>query len=157
MIDFTIETAKSSDVEELLTLSRKVTNHNSRMFLSKEMVDSFLESKFFIEEITNNTNKMTLIKVEDKIIGLCVWIDAELVSLMVDPDYQGKGVAKRFLKEMMNRKLSKFDELYLECFKDNLRANAFYKKLGWKLSDCFLDDDLKIMRNKYKFIKKDYS
>lgn len=148
--NFKIENAKKEQVEELLQLSKKVTNHNSRQFLQDEQVNRFINSEFFISEVVDNISNMKIIKDGDAIIGLCVWVENELVSLMIDPDYQGKGAAIFFLETMTQEKLSKYSEVVLECFASNLRANAFYKKLNWIIYDTYLDEDLSIMKNKYK-------
>ncbi len=146
---YSIELANNNNVEELLELSKIVTNHNNRQFLSDERVDAFLNSEYFISEVTDQIENMTVIKDNHKIIGFCVWNENELVSLMVAPAYQGKGVAKYFLETLTNKKLKKHRELKLICFKDNIRANKFYKKLGWILKDTFFNEDMKLYQNKY--------
>ena len=149
-MDYIIEKAKTKDTEELLTLSRKVTNINSRTYLPKEMVDNFLQSDFFISEVTDNIDNMTVIKDKDKIIGLCVFIENKLQSLMLDPDYQNKGIATYFLQHLEEVYFKKYQELILECFAPNLKANNFYKKNNWILYQTVYDEDLDMHSNLYK-------
>jgi ribosomal protein S18 acetylase RimI-like enzyme len=57
-----------------------------------------------------------------------------LLSIAVDPEYQGKGVAKKlndlFLEEA---KIKGKKEVTLSVRASNARAIAFYKKMGWKI------------------------
>jgi RimJ/RimL family protein N-acetyltransferase len=38
--------------------------------------------------------------------------------------------------------LKKYDEIYLECFEDNQRANHFYNKMGWEMYKIEVDADM---------------
>lgn len=153
MQEYKIKNATNDNIEELLELSKKVTNYNNRQFLPDSMVDRFLNSPFFIEEIVQNIENMSLLVIKGKIVGFATWVQSELISLMVDPDFQGSGVASSFLNELVNEKIELYDELILECFKTNIRANKFYQKNGWQLFKTEMDVDLKIEKNYYKFNK----
>lgn len=147
---YKIEKANHSQTKELLELSKKVTNQNSRIYLPNEMVDRFLESPFFISEITDNIDNMTIIKDNTRIIGLCVFKESKIVTLMIDPDYQNKGIATYFLTEVTNTFFQTTDEITLECFQTNIVANKFYQKNGFIKYKTILDEDLEIMKNLYR-------
>jgi len=147
---YKIEKANNSQIKELLELSKKVTNQNSRTYLPNEMIDHFLESPFFISEITDNIDNMTIIKDNKKIIGLCVFKESELVTLMLDPNYQNKGIATYFLTEVTNAIFKTYEEITLECFETNKVANKFYQKNGFIKYKTVLDEDLEIMKNLYR-------
>ncbi len=62
-------------------------------------------------------------------------ITGDLLSICVLDDFKGTDVAstlvKTFENELKSRDISKY---YLTVFKSNLRARAFYEKLGFKIS-----------------------
>jgi ribosomal protein S18 acetylase RimI-like enzyme len=55
-------------------------------------------------------------------------------KIIVDPQYENKGCGKfamYYAEKVAHSK--KKDSIRLDCFKDNLRANKFYQKLGYVL------------------------
>lgn len=151
--DFIIRRATVEDVEPLLELSRHVTNHNSRGFLGDDRVDKFLSSPYFTSEITEQIENMVVLMHLDNIIGLAVWVENELMTLMIDPKYQGNGMATYYHNEMIKVMLNNYNELKLECFRVNARANRFYQKLGWDLKETYFDEQLELYRNVYTLHK----
>lgn len=77
----------------------------------------------------------------------------ELVRLYVSQEVKGTGIAKK-LYEMVLKKAHELNssELYLGVYCDNLRAQSFYKKLGFEIVGRYLFpvgktmDDERIMR-----------
>lgn len=152
--DFIIRRATKEDIEPLLELSTHVTNHNSRKFLGDERVDKFLASPYFTSEITDQINNMVVLTHLDNFVGLAVWNENELITLMIDPKYQGNGMATYYHNDMVKVMLNNYDELKLECFRVNARANRFYQKLGWELKETYFDEELELDRNIYTLHKK---
>lgn len=148
---YRVRKANVDDVEVLLELSRRVTNFNNRQFMEDGRVDAFMASPFFIEEITENIEDMQVVLENKKICGLITWKENVLMSLMVDPDYQGKGAAQFLLTETMKERLLSFDLLTLECFEDNKGANKFYQKMGWVLEGTKEDCDSDMNTNIYTY------
>lgn len=149
-MEYLIRKAKEKDKNELLAISTRVTNYNSRQYLDDDMVDAFMLSDEFTKEITDNIQTMQVLEADNKIIGMCNWKKDILHMIMIDCNYQGSGAAKYFISEMCRQKFSDYKTLYLECFECNKRANAFYKKMGWVPYDSVLDSDLGIIRILYK-------
>ena len=56
----------------------------------------------------------------------------EIIALYVLKDYYGKGVSKQLMHAAFVA-LDQFSEIYLWVLKDNKRAIAFYKKMGFTL------------------------
>ena len=84
---------------------------------------------------------------DKKIIGIVTWVMhglpkhqlCELDRIAVVPEYRGKGVAKQLFnalikdaKQFYKKNNSKLRKLYLLTHADNLRAQKFYEKLGFK-------------------------
>lgn len=141
--------AVEGDINELLQLSTDVTNVNSRAFLGDERVNRFMNSPFFRSEIVDQIDNMTILKDQTRIIALAVFDKNELVSLMLHPDYQGKGVGSYFLESLLEDFFTQYDVVTLECFKDNIKANKFYTRMGFELRKTYTDEYLKLERNEY--------
>jgi GNAT superfamily N-acetyltransferase len=102
------------------------------------------------KEITDNINNISVLQLNNDIIGLCIWKDNLLHLMMIDPDYQGSGAASYFIDHMSHEKLQEYDEIFLECFENNIRANAFYRKCGWIMYNKEFDADSDWYRLFYK-------
>jgi len=139
---YSIRKANSNDINNLLSMSRRVTNYNNRQFLSDTMVDNFLQSDYFIKEITNNIEDIDILMLNYKIIGMCRFNENIIESLMVDVDYQGTGASSLFLKQLVNKKLEHYKEIKLECFKSNKRARRFYEKAGFQLYSTYENKEI---------------
>jgi [ribosomal protein S18]-alanine N-acetyltransferase len=85
---------------------------------------------------------------EDKhIIGVVTWLMhglpkhqlCELDRIAVLPEYRGKGIAQKLFEALVNdakefykKNNSKLRKLYILTHADNVRAQKFYEKLGFK-------------------------
>jgi GNAT superfamily N-acetyltransferase len=147
---YTIRKVTNNDKKTLVSLSRKTINSNFRSFMGDEAVDTFINSGMADKEITDNINNISVLQLNNEIIGLCIWKDNLLHLMMIDPDYQGSGAASYFIDHMSHEKLQEYDEIFLECFENNIRANAFYRKCGWIMYKKELDADFDWYRLFYK-------
>ncbi len=147
---FTIRKATNNDEECLINLSRKTINSNFRSFMGDEAVDAFINSGMADKEITDNITNIFVLQLNNAIIGLCIWKDNLLHLMMIDPDFQGTQAASYFIDCIGHKKLQEYDEILLECFENNMRANAFYKKCGWIMYKKELDADFDWYRLFYK-------
>ena len=57
--------------------------------------------------------------------------EAELLNIGVDPAYQGRGIASRFLGEILQTIKTQVDTIFLEVRVSNRRAIDLYEKLGF--------------------------
>lgn len=56
----------------------------------------------------------------------------EIKGLFIDIPYWGTGAGIYLVEETLKEKRKQYDCIKLECFESSPRANAFYKKLGFK-------------------------
>jgi|SRR3989338_1819953 len=131
-----IRKAKSKDARGIANVLMQSYNIKSL----KEGMDAFKS------EIKKNHN---YIVAEDngKTIGIVTWLMhglpkhqlAELDRIAVLPEYSGKGVARKLFqtlikdaKSFYKKNKSELRKLYLLTHADNIRAQKFYEKLGFR-------------------------
>lgn len=139
---YNIRKANQSDMHALLSLSRRVTNHNNRTFLPKEMVDDYLRSEEFAKEISDHINEIDILCLNNDIIGMCRFEGNIIESLMIAPDYQGTGAAACFMSQLLDDRFKAFDEIKVECFASNIRAKKFYEKIGFEQINPYKNKEL---------------
>ena len=130
---------------------RKAT-HGDAEGVAKVLVQSYniKDIKEGIDVFDNETKKSFnyIVAEEDKkIIGIVTWKVhglpkhqlCELDRIAVLPEYRGKGVAKKLFEALVKdakahykKNNSKLRKLYLLTHADNIRAQKFYEKLGFK-------------------------
>lgn len=73
----------------------------------------------------------------DEIIGFAQIDGAELSSVAIKLNYQGKGLGKEFTKFLVNRILEQGEETpFLYCIVGNDKARKLYESLGFKEVSC---------------------
>ncbi|HDD46338.1 MAG TPA: GNAT family N-acetyltransferase [Candidatus Aenigmarchaeota archaeon] len=102
---------------------------------------------------------------DNKIIGAASWIMhglpkhglAELDRIALLPEFRGKGHAMKLfkflladIKQFYKNNDSRLRKLYLLTHEDNVRAQNFYKKLGFK-KEAVLRDHFYKGKNEYVF------
>lgn len=113
----------------------------------------FIDKQYWIdkyEEIKNEyiPNSETFVyKENNEIKGFISIINKSFIgALFIENKCQGQGIGSK----LINYVISKFNELNLTVYKDNLNAVKFYKKNGFKIISEDLDEDT----NKVEFIMK---
>lgn len=69
-----------------------------------------------------NTYETVVAKDEGKIVGFISLVDNVLAAIFVLPDYQGKGIGLKLLKNAFERR----DSLLLTVYEKNTAARRFY-------------------------------
>lgn len=138
---YKVRKAINKDKEILIDISRRTINSNFRIFMGDEAVDGYIDSGMADEEIISNQENTYVLEINDIIVGLCVWKENLLHLIMIDPEYQKNGAGYYFIEQVTSEKLKKYDDVYLECFENNIEANKFYNKCGWKIYKSEVDDD----------------
>lgn len=123
------------------------------LFLGDKGVDRFIESGAAEQYIIDNIVDCWVLEVNNKIIAFCVCKGSVLDLIMVETEFQRKGYGSELLKYCEQVMFSYFEEIKLESFERNEKANNFYRKHGWIQMDRKFDKE----SNAYKFIFMKYT
>ena len=122
-----IREVEKEDVEDLIELYT-LTGWKLDIEHANRMIEQFAKS---------NYSKILVADLNGKVVGK-VTLDtvfppyAEIVNLVVHPDYQGKGVGSRLVEECINRAVKTgYNVVYLMCDPLDQRIHKFYAKLGF--------------------------
>ncbi|MBU7216529.1 GNAT family N-acetyltransferase [Staphylococcus gallinarum] len=77
-----------------------------------------------------------IFKESDKIKGFCGVINGYIAGIFVKNEWQSKGIGSLLIKYLQNI----YDSLNLKVYKNNIRAVAFYKLLGFHISGQEIDE-----------------
>lgn len=93
--------------------------------------------KAFEADINNDITELMVLIDGNKIIGYYdIWYmfeNADIASIAIRKDYQGKGLGEYLLKDLIKRCIAKQVEfLHLEVNVENIKAYNLYKKMGFE-------------------------
>ncbi len=128
---YIIRPATMEDEETILKLSRFVADNYTRSYLGDEIVDRYIDSGNCDADMRKGIKNSTLLLLDEKIIGIMIWHENQMLGFMVDICCHGTGAAQYFCNQIIPEKLKRYHALHLECFDKNHRGIAFYKKTGW--------------------------
>jgi ribosomal protein S18 acetylase RimI-like enzyme len=146
-----VRTALASDMDALIALSRRTISASYRLFLGDEAVDAFLGSGAVDRYVADNIGRCSVLVRDREIVGYSVCQDNVIDLMMIDHAVHRQGLGSALLRQIEQTLLQKYDELRLESFENNEKANAFYRKNGWRELRRYLDRDLGV--NKVVFQK----
>ena len=147
-----IRKAAISDADILKKIARKTIDANYRSFLGDEGVDGFIGSGGSDKYVDENIDDCWVISSDFGIIGFAV-CKADLIDLMmIEHDYHRQGYGTKLLKHCEQHLFNTFNEIKLESFEGNEKANNFYRKNGWSEIERNFDEMSGV--NKLIFIKR---
>ncbi len=147
-----IRKATKSDIEVLKDLSKKTINANYRPFLGDEPVAAFVDSGAVDQYVDENIESCSVILSEGNVAGYAVTKDNLIDLMMIDDDFHRHGLGTKLLEYCEEMLFKNYDELILESFEENHKANDFYKKNGWTETKRRFDKSSGV--NKVIFCKK---
>ena len=113
--------------------------HDAHASLVPGGILEFRTVAFFWTWLENSTDQF-YVALNDGVAGFVATNGSELVKLYVDADVRGTGVATALLSyaeaQMANDGIQ---DAVLFCTAGNTRAQRFYSRDGWVLSDTFAD------------------
>lgn len=139
-----------NDLDEVQRIACRTIDLNYRSFLGDKGVDRFIESGSAHKYFEDNLVDCWLIEDENQIVGFCVFKDNLLDLMMIGTEHHGKGYGTELLKYCEQMMFSCSDEIKLESFEKNEKANNFYRKHGWIQHEKKFDK----FANAYKLIFK---
>ncbi len=131
---YSIRQAEQVDQDTILALGRKIVDKYERTHLGDDIVDSYLRSGACDKDFIRRYNRINLLTLDGEIVGLIIIKKNEIQGFLVDIPYWGSGAAQYLLSYAENTIFQEFNEVYVECFVNSLRANGFYQKMGYKKS-----------------------
>lgn len=136
-----VRTALASDMGALIALSHRTISASYRPFLGDEAVDAFLGSGAADRYVEENVGRCLILVRDGEIVGYAVWRDNLIDLMMIDYAVHRQGLGTELLRQVEQMLLQRSDELRLESFEDNEKANAFYHKNGWREVSRYLDNN----------------
>lgn len=127
MIKFEVTEATEEDLDAIYDVDRRAFEYPmSRSSIERDLRDRRL-SKYFVARISPY----------DQVVGYiglwCIFPEAHIVSIAVDPDYQGKGIGNKLLEQAISWLIgSGFKHVFLEVRVDNEVAINLYNKHGFE-------------------------
>jgi ribosomal protein S18 acetylase RimI-like enzyme len=134
-----IRKAKASDVETLAALSRATISVSYRPLLGDDAVDAFLAGDAVEHYLEDNLGGCSLMLADGAFVGYAVCKEDLIDLMLIDPDFQRRGLGTRLLKHCEAGLLRRFAEITLESFENNDKANSFYRKNGWAEAGRYFD------------------
>ncbi len=147
-----IRKATKSDIKVLKDLSKKTINANYRTFLGDEPVAAFIDSGAVDQYVDENIESCSVILSDGNVAGYAVTKDNLIDLMMIDDDFHRRGLGTKILEYCEEMLFKNYDELILESFEENHKANNFYKKNGWIETKRRFDKSSGV--NKVVFCKK---
>lgn len=129
---YQVRKAEPSDEPEILRIARNVTDKFTRTYLGDEAVEWYINSGSCDKDMRDGMENMTVLLLDNHIIGMTIWLDNLMHLLLIDLPYHGTGAAQYLCNAVIPQKLEKYQTIKLECFDKNERGNAFYQKTGWQ-------------------------
>jgi N-acetylglutamate synthase-like GNAT family acetyltransferase len=139
-MNYKIRKAQNQDLEKILELGRKIVDKYERTHLGDEVADCYINSGACDNDFRELYDNITLLTLDEDIIGLIICEKNEIQGFLVDIPYWGTGAAQVLLDYAIKNIFSDYDDITLECFVSSPRANAFYKKMGF-LRQSVVDGD----------------
>jgi len=96
---------------------------------------------YFVKQRAHDGFELVAARLDGRLVGVLFGftdtpdVEYALCELMVAPDYQRRGIAKRLHDELLKHRPEQRADLYVR--KDNVAAQAAYKSWGWvKIGDA---------------------
>ncbi|MCP1223325.1 N-acetyltransferase [Sebaldella sp. S0638] len=129
-----IRLLKSKDVEEVMRIWLDSTLE-AHPFISEEY---WLENYKMVKDTYIPLSKTYVLEDNSKIKGFISIIDELFIgALFVEVLHQGEGIGRRLIEFSQKR----HKELDLTVYKENERAVAFYKKMGFRIRNEQINED----------------
>ncbi len=148
-MEFNIRKAEPNDLNSLQDLARHTIDLNYRSFLGNAGVDWFISGPSD-EYMLENLRDCVVMEIEGQLVAFSVCSGNVIDMMMVRSEHHRKGIGSYMLRVVETALFQYFDALELESFEGNRKANAFYRKNGWKKEKML--EEVEGLR-KFRFIK----
>ncbi len=126
-----IRNARESDIEALDALAKRTIQADYGGFLGEEAVEEYVASGAVAGYMRECLASCSVMVQDGTVIGLSVREDNLIDLMMIDHVYHRQGFGTELLAHCEGRLFKEYDEISLESFEENEKANRFYRKNGW--------------------------
>jgi hypothetical protein len=140
--NYIIRKATKEDISTILEMGVGIVDKYERTHLGDEMVNGYIGSGACKADFIKHIDNTQLLLLDNKVIGLIIWIEDRIQGFLIDIPNWGAGAAQYLINSTLAVKFQEYEEVKLECFKSSPRANAFYKKMGWKETEIIESDGM---------------
>lgn len=133
-----IRPGRETDVPELLEICARTLRARYTPFLGSTKVEGWIANEmdgFFHD----HADDVWVATDGDSMCGCCIVTGHLLAFLLVDVGEQRRGIGTLLTRHAEDRVFRDHDEIRLESFVDNHRANAFYERCEWIRGGRHLD------------------
>lgn len=145
---YAFESADERLAPRLKEMAARVIRENYTPFLGDEAVEAFLKSGQSDQEIDDGLKNCTVMTTAGTPVAFAIACGNRLHLLMVDVEYQRKGCGTALLRVVEGRLFDQYAVAELQSFKENARANDFYRQNGWTVvgSEKLEGTDIEVLR-----------
>lgn len=129
------------DVNELAEMSHRTILKKYPSVIGREKVEGYVASGLVPQYYQANFANCVIAQHQSQIVGVCATKNNCVDLMMVTLDHHRAGIGSLLLRDAEERLLKAYENLSLECFRDNIQAFNFYIKHGWSVKRHFLDEE----------------
>jgi len=139
--EFILRPIKLSDAKHYFEVMQDKETKKNLTSVPKDLAEAKQEIKDYIKQMKDKDSEIFTVEIKGKYAGTVLlqhqnWdpaSDEGRVHVWIHPDYRGKGLAERALKEVMNHGFkNKFKRTFAQCKASNKDMINVLKKLGFK-------------------------
>lgn len=145
-MEATFQRPKKSDLKTIQTIAKKTVDQGYRYFLGDQTVDNYLKSGSLDRYLTKNFDDIWVLSLDQTIIGFAVCIENVIDFMMIDFDYQRKGLGTKLLQHCESLLFEKHHVIALESFEENTKATKFYLANDWEVTEKYRDSKAKAIK-----------
>ncbi len=125
----TLRKGTESDTDLFFDIEKTIQNHvlYSPTIDQNEAQNEIKQNVFYFISIKNNVVGYIEYEIKNP-------QDVYISGLVIKPDFQGKGIARKSLNMVLSELMS-FKKIWLVTHPDNIKAISLYKSLGFKLGE----------------------
>ena len=142
---------KTDDLKAISNIYEQSWKYAYKGIIPDSFLDSIPEGKW-VNTVTKD-GFYSLVMIDDDVyIGTSSFCSSrfkqfdgygEIVSIYFLPEYMGKGNGKALFKAAVDElSVLGFKKIFLWVLEDNARARHFYEKIGLRLTDEYIDDNI---------------
>jgi len=135
-----IRPARGRDLGKLIAISRRTIRAAYGPFMGVDKVEGWVNSGSLDAFVLENLTTCRVLQEGGGIVGFAV-AGGDFIDLMlIDCARHREGLGRRLMADVEADLFRGADELRLESYADNDRANSFYLALGWTPGAAFPDE-----------------